>query len=93
MDEGLPQWSREKYAEYFARFWYDNAIACDPPATDAIKSIAGPDKLLFGTDWPFINPRLIAEQVATHVLPSNHTDAERAAVDRGNALKLWPHLA
>ncbi|HEY4404983.1 MAG TPA: amidohydrolase family protein [Xanthobacteraceae bacterium] len=93
VDEGLPQWPREKFADYFSRFWYDNAIACDPPATAAMKSIAGLDKVLFGTDWPFIPARLIAEQVATHVLPSTHTDIERAAIDRGNALKLWPHLA
>jgi predicted TIM-barrel fold metal-dependent hydrolase len=93
IDEGLPQWPREKFADYFSRFWYDNAIACDPPATAAMKSIAGPDKVLFGTDWPFVPARLIAEQVATHVLPSTHTEIERAAIDRGNALKLWPHLA
>jgi predicted TIM-barrel fold metal-dependent hydrolase len=93
IDSRLPQWPRTKFAEYFRRFWYDNAIACEPSTTTALKSVAGLDKVLFGTDWPFVPSNVIAEQVATHVLPSSHSDTERCAIDRGNALKLWPHLA
>jgi aminocarboxymuconate-semialdehyde decarboxylase len=89
----LPQWSRAKFADYFRRFWYDNAIVGEPSATTALKSVAGRDRVLFGTDWPFVPPGAIAEQVAIHALPSTHSDAERAAIDFGNALKLWPHLA
>lgn len=93
IDAGLPQWSRAKFADYLRRFWYDNAIACEPSTTTALKSVAGADKLLFGTDWPFVPASLIAEQLATHNVPSNHTEIERAAIDRDNALKLWPQLA
>jgi predicted TIM-barrel fold metal-dependent hydrolase len=93
IDSGLPQWPRVQFAEYFRRFWYDNAIVGEPSATTALKSVAGADKVLFGTDWPFVPPSVIAQQVGMHALPSTHLDAERAAIDRGNALKLWPHLA
>jgi predicted TIM-barrel fold metal-dependent hydrolase len=93
IDSGLPQWPRERFANYFRRFWYDNAIVGEPSATTALKSVAGIDQVLFGTDWPFVPPSVIAEQVAVHGLPSTHTEAERAAIDRGNALKLWPQLA
>ena len=93
IDSGLPQWPRERFADYFRRFWYDNAIVGEPSTTTALKSVAGVDHILFGTDWPFVPPSVIAEQVAMHGLPSTHTEAERAAIDRGNALQLWPHLA
>ena len=58
----------------------------------ALKAVAGPEKILFGTDWPFVADALMPEHVASHTAASVHSDAERAAIDRGNALKLWPHL-
>jgi 6-methylsalicylate decarboxylase len=93
IDAGLPQWPRERFAGYLKRFWYDNAIACEPSTTTALKSVAGLDKVLFGTDWPFVPPKVIAEQVAMHESSASHTATERAAIDRGNAFTLWPHLA
>ena len=47
---------------------------------------------MFGTDYPFANPRVIAEAVKTHEardLPA----AQRAAIDRDNALALFPKFA
>jgi aminocarboxymuconate-semialdehyde decarboxylase len=64
----------------------------EPSSTTALKSVAGVDKILFGSDWPFVPARLVAEQVANHCAPSTHSASERAAIDRGNALELWPHL-
>jgi predicted TIM-barrel fold metal-dependent hydrolase len=92
IDAGLPQWPRERFAGYLRRFWYDNAIVGEISTTTALKSVAGVDRMLFGSDWPFVPARLVAEQVAIHAAPSNHTDGERAAIDGGNARKLWPHL-
>ena len=40
---------------------------------------------MFGTDYPFANPRVIAEAVKTHE-SGFLSDARRAAIDRGNAL-------
>jgi predicted TIM-barrel fold metal-dependent hydrolase len=93
IDAGLPQWPRQRFAAYLRRFWYDNAIVGEPSSMTALKSVAGVDKILFGSDWPFVPAGLVAEQVAVHAAPSSHTDSERAAIDGGNALKLWPHLA
>jgi predicted TIM-barrel fold metal-dependent hydrolase len=49
-------------------------------------------KVLFGTDYPFANPRVIAEMVKTHE-SGFHPDARRAAIDRTNALALFPKYA
>jgi predicted TIM-barrel fold metal-dependent hydrolase len=93
IDPGLPQWPRAKIEKALRSFWYDNAISSAPGTMMALKAVAGPDKVLFGTDWPFVTDHLLAEHVTAHNVPSVHTDAEREAIDRGNALKLWPHLA
>jgi predicted TIM-barrel fold metal-dependent hydrolase len=44
---------------------------------------------VFGSDWPFVPPPLVAAAVNEHMAPELHSDAERAAIDRGNALKLF----
>ncbi len=92
IDSGLPQWSRAQLNGYLRRFWYDNAIVGEPSSTTALKSVAGVDKILFGSDWPFVPARLVAEQVANHGAAATHSESERTAIDRGNALELWPHL-
>jgi predicted TIM-barrel fold metal-dependent hydrolase len=55
----------------------------------ALRTVADPDKIVFGSDWPFVPPPLVAEAVKEHTAPGLHTDAERAAIDRGNALRLF----
>ncbi len=93
VDETLPQWPRERYEAGFRRFWYDNALSCGATTMGALRTVAAPDRILFGSDWPFVPPKLVAEEVATHCTPGLHTEAERAAIDRENALKLFPMLA
>ncbi|MGE0628323.1 MAG: amidohydrolase family protein [Hyphomicrobiaceae bacterium] len=92
VDATLPEWSREQYAEGFKRFWYDNALSCGATTMGALKTVASPDRILFGSDWPFVPPKLVAEEVATHETPGLHTADERAAIDRSNALALFPQL-
>lgn len=93
VDPTLPQWPREKFEKLLRHFWYDNALSCGPTTMGALKTVADPEKILFGSDWPFVQAPLVAEEVATHQMPGLHTEAERAAIDRGNALKLFPGLA
>ena len=35
------------------RFHYDTALIADPPELKAVSSMAGPKRMLFGSDWPF----------------------------------------
>lgn len=49
----------------------------------------GSDKVLFGTDWPVIDPRRAVAEMAAHGLnPESHQK-----VMRGNALKVFPKMA
>jgi predicted TIM-barrel fold metal-dependent hydrolase len=93
VDPTLPQWSREEFAEKLRRFWYDIAIASGPTTMGALKTVADPDRIVFGSDWPFVQAPLLAEAVAMHVAPDLHDDRQRAAIDRRNALTLFPRFA
>jgi predicted TIM-barrel fold metal-dependent hydrolase len=89
IDQRLPQLSRDQIYAGLAHFWYDNALAPGEQTFGALDHVARPERIVFGTDYPFANPRVIAEAVRTHesgFLP----DARRAAIDRGNALALFP---
>ena len=92
IDKRLPQLSQDQVFAGLRRFWYDNALAPGDVTFGALDHVAAPERILFGTDYPFANPRVIAEAVKTHEareLP----DAQRAAIDRGNAMRLFPKYA
>ncbi len=88
IDPNLPQWPREKFDALLRHFWYDNALACGATTMGALRTVADPGRIVFGSDWPFVQAALIAEEVQTHEAPGLHNEAERAAIDRGNAVRL-----
>ena len=49
-----------------ARFWYDNALAPGDVTFGALDHVARPERIVFGTDYPFANPRVIVEAVKSH---------------------------
>jgi predicted TIM-barrel fold metal-dependent hydrolase len=93
IDPTMPQWSREDFAAKLRHFWYDIALSSGPTTMGALKTVADPGKIVFGSDWPFVQAPLVAEALAMHTAPGLHSEAERAAIDRGNALKLFPQFA
>ena len=48
---------------------------------------------MFGTDWPFANVRVTDAAMKTYEALDAISPAQRAAIDRGNALRLFPQLA
>ena len=50
------------------------------------------ERVVFGTDYPFANPRVIAEMIKTYE-SGFLSDARRAEIDRANALALFPKYA
>jgi len=92
IDKRLPQLSREEVFAGLAHFWYDNALSPGEQTFGSLDHVARPERVVFGTDYPFANPRVIAEAVTTHE-SGFLSDAKRAAIDRGNALALFPKYA
>lgn len=74
----------------FAGFIYDTALSVGPASLAALRALVPPDRILFGSDWPYV----LAEGVgATIARVEAHLDAsaeDRARVAGGNALGLFP---
>ena len=89
IDKRMPQLTREQVFAGLRHFWYDNALSPGEQTFGALDRVARPERIVFGTDYPFANPTVIAEAVKTHesgFLP----EGRRAEIDRGNALALFP---
>jgi predicted TIM-barrel fold metal-dependent hydrolase len=89
IDARLPQLSREQVYSGLKHFWYDNALSPGEQTFGALEHVAAPERVVFGTDFPFANPRVIAEMMKTYE-SGFLSEARRAQIDRTNALALFP---
>ena len=92
IDPRLPQLSREEVFAGLRHFWYDTALAPWAGSMAALREIADPSRILFGSDWPFANAKIVPEEVLSLNAPGVLNDVERAAIERGNAEILFPGL-
>jgi len=83
-------------AEIFAglkTFWYDNALASGIESMGTLSRIAEKERILFGSDWPFCNARVVAEEVRDFNAPGFLAPDVAQMIARKNALKLFPQRA
>lgn len=73
-----------KPTEYLKRLWYD-CITYDLGALRYLISVVGPDRVLFGTDWPHQVHDVYGSIANTGALPLEQRDAIRG----GNAIRLF----
>ena len=92
IDQRLPQLSRDQVAAGLAHFWYDNALSPGEQTFGALDHVARPERIVFGSDFPFANPGVIAEAVKTYE-SGFLSEERRIAIDRANALALFPKYA
>jgi predicted TIM-barrel fold metal-dependent hydrolase len=90
IDTRLPQIPQEQIFARLAAFWYDTALCPAPPTMACLAGVARPERIVFGTDWPFANAAVLAEAFRIY---GGDSSAERAAIERGNALALFPQFA
>jgi 6-methylsalicylate decarboxylase len=93
IDPRLPQWPRERIFAGLRRYWYDNALSPGPGTMGALAPIAAPERILYGSDWPFANARVTAEALKDYTADGFLAPSQRAAIDRGNAVALFPQFA
>lgn len=76
----------------FAGFYFDTALSSTAAALPSLTAFAKPGHVTFGSDYPFA-PIPVAKLFAAglQAYPALDTDA-RAAIDRLNALRLFPRL-
>jgi 6-methylsalicylate decarboxylase len=92
IDLRLPQLSQDDVFACLKRFWYDNALSASEPAWGCLQHIADPDRIVFGSDWPFANARVTAAAIESYQALAL-SPAQRDAIDRANALALFPQFA
>jgi len=92
IDARLEQLTPAQVFARLAHFWYDTALSPTPQTLACLAAVAKPEQVVFGTDWPFANARVIAEAMryGTAAVPAG---LDRNAIDRGNALELFPQFA
>lgn len=69
-------------SEFAKAFWYDTC-SFYPPFIDMVRREVGTERIMFGTDYPFI------DQDDAHVGALDVSDTERALILGGNARTLW----
>jgi predicted TIM-barrel fold metal-dependent hydrolase len=93
IDKRLKPLSQTEIFALLKRFWYDNALSPGPQTWGCLQNVAALDQIVFGSDWPFANVRVTAEAIKTYEALDAISSAQRSAIDRGNALRLFPELA
>jgi predicted TIM-barrel fold metal-dependent hydrolase len=73
---------------FIRTLYFDTANAAGPAALPAVRGMADPTHILFGSDFPYVPIGRSVENLARAGLRHQ----ELAAIDRGNALALFPRL-
>jgi predicted TIM-barrel fold metal-dependent hydrolase len=76
----------------FSSFYFDTALSSSAAALPTLLAFAKPGHITFGSDWPFaptVAGKLFAAGLETYPGLDNNT---RDAIDRTNALALFPRL-
>jgi 6-methylsalicylate decarboxylase len=85
----------EAVQELLGRLYYDTALIPSPAVVRTLVDFVGPDHVLFGSDWPYIDEEpVVRQEVALWAdggagLPPEN----RTAIEHGTASMLFPRLA
>lgn len=93
IDKRLRQLTQDDVFALLKRFWFDNALSPGAQTWGCLENVASMDQIVFGSDWPFANARVTTEAVTTYEALDALSPAQRTAIDRGNALRLFPQFA
>ena len=74
---------------HLRRFYYDTAGSFNRVQMPALKALAGVSQIVFGSDFPFIEPAAVVKGLSTCGFSAD----DLRAIDSGNALKLLPKWA
>jgi predicted TIM-barrel fold metal-dependent hydrolase len=92
IDARMPQIPRYEVFARLRHLWYDIALSPAGATLDCLRAVASSNRLVFGSDWPFANAKVIAEAVKTYE-EASITPGLREAIDRNNALSLFGQFA
>ena len=73
------------------RFWFDIANAAGAQVLRSLETVADPERILFGSDWPYVPQAVIAATIRDAEAAVGE-DGQRAAIGWTNAIRLFPRL-
>ena len=89
---GLGEKAPQGAIAYLKRLYYDTALSAVPYALRSLQELVDPSHILFGSDYPFA-PEPITIATIKGINTYDGFDAQaRAAIERNNALRLFPRL-
>ena len=80
-------------APYIAQFYYDTALAGSPAALAALNAVANPHRVFYGSDSPFIDGHMLAEQLEVLRDPRHSPGGSFDLVEHANATAHFPRFA
>lgn len=89
---GLPQLSELEVLGSYADLYYDTALSPAAAAMKSVREVTDVSHVLFATDWPFSAPVFVVPGDPAPQLADSFNTAERAMVERGNALDQFPRI-
>jgi hypothetical protein len=84
--------NRGSAADTFRRLYWDTALAWSDPVLRMLRATAGMNRVLFGSDFPYLRRDLAVGCAGKLARTSELTDAERQLVMSGNAAQLFPRF-
>jgi predicted TIM-barrel fold metal-dependent hydrolase len=91
-DDTLAERAPKGGSAYLRSLYYDTALSANPHALSSLTELVGADHVLFGSDYPFA-PELATTMTVEGLARYPFADADRARVERENALGLLHSLA
>ncbi len=85
--------SEDEVFEALRGLYYDVALSGHPLALGALMRFAPMSQILFGSDWPFTPEPGVARNVRQIFQDGGLSEADIAALARGNGERLFPRLA
>jgi aminocarboxymuconate-semialdehyde decarboxylase len=82
----------EELLDQCRRFYVDTALSTSPAALPTLTAFMPHDHILFGSDNPYAPPE-VSSIFTSHLDEAPLTPQDAAAINRGNALALFPRLA
>jgi predicted TIM-barrel fold metal-dependent hydrolase len=92
IDARLQQVPPDQIFARLGHFWYDTALSPAPQTMACLAGVARPEQIVFGTDWPFANAKVIVEALRLYESSAPVPGLQRNAIDRTNALSLFPQF-
>ncbi len=85
--------TQETVLKDFKRFYYETALSAGRQSLATVREVADFDHILFGSDWPYCPDDMTEDMIAATKNSGFFDEAQLAAVNRGNAVKLFPRFA